>query len=127
MRYKCVGSPDCMKTFEFGHALRAHIASCESAQKILRHKADIQKLEYEIAIDHPALHGIKGNKYYPTFASLDQSLKFNFADRFRFTPLEAKYYTPGSDKMVPQRRILRAVSSNVLNSAQVKRIMEHPQ
>jgi hypothetical protein len=52
MRYKCVGSPQCMKTFEYGHALRAHIGACSEAQKILKSKNQIEKLEYEIGVEY---------------------------------------------------------------------------
>jgi hypothetical protein len=128
MRYKCIGSPDCMKTFEFGHALRAHIASCESAQRLLKKEADIKKLEYHVGIDYSGIFGIKGNKYYPTFTSLDTTLRFNFIDRFRFTPLESKYSPTDSSSatsMRATRRMLKASSSHLMGSAQMRQLLQN--
>ena len=118
-----------MKTFEYGHALRAHINACDHAQKILKKNEDIKNLEYHIGIDYHGIFGMKGNKFYPTFASLDRSLKFNFKDRFHFSPLESKYcptILENNSKSAPmQRRLLKGVSSNVLSSAQVKKVFEN--
>ena len=52
MRYPCVGQPHCMKTFEYGHALRAHVASCIEAQKKLKEKSKVENLEQEIATEY---------------------------------------------------------------------------
>lgn len=124
MRYKCLASPDCMKTFEYGHALRAHIASCESAKKIMKKQDDINRLEYHIGIETPAINGIKMNKYFPSYYALDQTLKYDFKDRFSFGPLE-KQLT--SMELRLPRRVIKSVSSNVLDSSQIRTIMNHPQ
>jgi hypothetical protein len=52
MRYPCIGQPHCMKTFEYGHALRAHVASCLEAQKKLKEKSKVENLEQEIATEY---------------------------------------------------------------------------
>ncbi len=131
MKWKCIGNPECLKSFEYGHALKAHVAACETAQKILKHEAAIKKLEFSIGIDYPGITGIKGNRHFPTFTSLDQRLKIdNCSDRFKYTPLEDRYAKSSSSSSsapIKSRRILKAVSSNVLDSAQVRRIMEHPE
>ena len=126
MRYKCIGSPDCMKTFEFGHALRAHIASCEAAQKLLKKQTDIKKLEYHVGIDYAGIFGIKGNKYFPTFTSLDTTMRFNFIDRFRFTPSETKYApTSSSSSATSTRRMLKGSDSNLMGSAQMRQLLHY--
>ena len=128
MRYKCIASPDCMKTFEYGHALRAHVASCDWAKKILKQRADIERIEFSIGIDSPSINGIKGNKYFPCFYSLDRTLKYNFKDRFRFGPLESEYYANDATPLPKMpRRVIKAVSSNVLSSTQIKTVMQHPE
>lgn len=130
MRYKCIGSPDCMKTFEFGHALRAHIASCEAAQKIIKRNDDIKKLEYHVGIEYTGIYGTKVNTFFPAFSSLDQTRRFNFVDRFRFTPLESKYCptiieSSSAKSTRLTRSLLKPVSSSIMNSTQVQQALQH--
>ncbi len=86
MRYKCVGNPTCLKTFEYGHALRAHVAACEVAQKILKAKSEVERLEHEINVEYPGINGLHRNPHFPGSYNLDQTLRFNFKDRFKFGP-----------------------------------------
>jgi hypothetical protein len=125
MRYKCIGNPDCMKTFEFGHTLRAHIASCESAQKILKTESDIKKLEYHIGIDYSGIFGIKGNKFFPNHTSLDTTMKFNFLDRFKFSPLESKYCPTDSTSACSTRRLLKPSNTHLMGSAQIRHLLHY--
>lgn len=118
MKYKCVASPHCMKTFEYGHALRAHIASCESAQKILQAKADVEKLENEIALDYPGIFGLHRNPYYPTAHGLDKSSKFFFTDKYRFTPNDGKL-------TACYKRQKKGIASNIFESVQVKKALTY--
>ncbi|RNA17131.1 hypothetical protein BpHYR1_034557 [Brachionus plicatilis] len=90
MRYKCIGSPDCMKSFEYGHALRAHIAACDKAQKILKSQAEIEKVEKNINLEYPGIYGLHRNPHYPTSHHLDQTLRYDFADKNRFSPKESQ-------------------------------------
>lgn len=114
MKYKCIGSPDCMKSFEYGHALRAHIAACDKAQKILKFQADIDKLEQSIKIGYPGIHGLHRNPHFPTSHHLDQTLRFEFADKNRFTPKEL------------QDRVLKQVRNPYLmTSNEVKKIFAY--
>jgi hypothetical protein len=118
MRYKCVANPMCLKTFEYGHALRAHIATCHEAQKILRKQAQIDKLEHEISVEYPGIHGLHTNTFYPINHNTDKSNKYQFKDRFLFNassnPSETK------SKSNQQIRPIRAKTvHNLHQSAQV--------
>lgn len=84
MRYKCVANPQCLKTFEYGHALRAHIATCHEAQKILKEKAKVEKLEHDISVEYTGIHGLHANTFYPTNHDTDKTNKYQFKDRFKF-------------------------------------------
>lgn len=113
MKYKCIANPHCLKTFDFGHALRAHIASCENAQRILQSKADIDKLETQIALDYPGIYGLHRNTYFPTAHGLDETKKFYFTDKYRFTPNDGKLKA----EYKPHKKSVR---SNIFESTQVK-------
>jgi len=82
MRYPCIGSPACLKTFENGYVLRAHQLSCEHAliklNYNIRRQENIRNIQYNYVIK-----GIKGNKPYPTYTGLDQTQKFLIRDRYQ--------------------------------------------
>lgn len=80
MRYKCLGFPICLKTFENGHVLRAHQLTCEQA--LPKVSADLERREHARAIkfDYP-IKGRKGEKRYITYAGLDNTQKFLVRDR----------------------------------------------
>ena len=135
MRYKCIGSPHCLKTFEYGHALRAHTAACDKAQTILKSRASVEKMEYEISVAYHGITGLHRNPYYPTAHHVDQSMKFEFADRTKF-----RYPPTGSSSSVDAdaarkaaataansspRRIRKAVNSTVHSSNQVKMALSY--
>ena len=121
MRYKCVGNPICLKTFEYGHALRAHIASCETAQKILKSKADIERLEHEINVEYPGINGLHRNQHYPTSYHLDQTMKFNFKDEYKFGHKNPPIQSSSSTESSKPRRIIKEVkNANGQNSDRVK-------
>jgi hypothetical protein len=119
MRYKCVGNPICLKTFEYGHALRAHIAACETAQKILKSKSDIERLEHEINVEYPGINGLHRNQHYPTSYSLDQTLKLNFRDEYKFGNKNLPLQT-SSEPIKPKRMIKEVKNANGQNSDQIK-------
>ncbi|CAF0933500.1 unnamed protein product [Brachionus calyciflorus] len=98
MRYKCIGSPHCMKTFEYGHALRAHISACDKAQKILKSKAEIDRLEQNISLDYPGIYGLHRNPHYPTAHHVDETLKFEFVDKNKFTSNSSSEKVPKAIK-----------------------------
>lgn len=133
MRYKCIGSPHCLKTFEYGHALRAHTAACDKAQKILKSRANVEKMEYEIAVAYPGITGLHRNPYYPTAHHVDQTMKFEFADRtkFRYPPTGTVVKESVDTNAVAKassspRRIRKAVNSSVHSSNQVKMALSYP-
>jgi hypothetical protein len=80
MRYPCLGSPVCLKTFENGHVLRAHQLSCEHAINKLNKQNQRQEHARTIQYDY-YINGMKGNKRYPMCAGLDKTQKFLIRDR----------------------------------------------
>jgi len=74
-----------LKTFEYGHALRAHVSTCHEAQKIILKQTKIEQLEHEISVEYPGIHGLHTNTFYPTNHDTDKSNKYQFKDRFRFS------------------------------------------
>lgn len=113
MRYKCIANPHCLKTFEYGHALRAHLASCDLAQKQLRSRADVEKLENDISLEYAGIYGLHRNPYYPTSHHLDKTSKLFYADKHRFTsnPTLAATY---------KKQKKASLGTNMFSSAQVK-------
>jgi hypothetical protein len=129
MKYKCIGNPKCLKSFEFGPALRAHIASCEIAQRVLRNKEEINKLEHQISYDYPGIYGLHMNPYYPTHHHLDKTLRFNFVDRFKDYQKSdnvASSLSEQPSKFGPRRLRKAASNSNMHGSSQVKSLLVHP-
>lgn len=121
MRYKCVGYPHCLKTFEYGHALRAHIAACETAQKVLKAKSAVERLENDISLEYPGIHGLHLNQHYPISHGLDRTSKAHFVDRFGLTGGN------GENKQ-PPRRLIKQVKSNPLagqDSSRVKSLISY--
>lgn len=114
MRYKCIGSPDCMKSFEYGHALRAHIAACDKAQKILKSQSDTEKLEQNINLEYPGIFGLHRNPHYPTSHHIDQTLRFEFSDKNRFGPKESQEKVPKNSR-----------NPYLMTSNQVKKILAY--
>jgi hypothetical protein len=113
MRYKCIANPHCLKTFDYGHALRAHLASCEHAQKMLRSRAEVERMEAELALEYPGMYGLHRNTYYPTAHGLDKTSKFYFTDKYKFTP--------NQDKLkAAYTRQKKGITSNLFDSTQVK-------
>ncbi|CAF0721668.1 unnamed protein product [Didymodactylos carnosus] len=86
MRYPCISFPLCLKTFDNGYVLRAHLLGCEHAQEKLQKEADVQLVEYSIKYNYDVT-GIKTNKYYPTYATLDHSNKFYIKDKYQLSPV----------------------------------------
>ncbi|CAF0973316.1 unnamed protein product [Didymodactylos carnosus] len=86
MRHPCIGFPLCLKTFDNGYVLRAHLVGCERAQKKIQKEMAVREVEYSIKFDYN-LSGIKTNKYYPGNATLDHSNKFLIKDKYQLTPL----------------------------------------
>jgi hypothetical protein len=132
MKYKCVGSPECLKTFEYGHALRAHVASCQRAQSILQKQARTAKIEHDVAVDYFGIYGLHRNPYYPTSHHIDQTMKFVFAPTDKQTTVGAsqedgpsKSSGVSSSSLNQHRRVLKHVNSNVMSSTQVGQIMVH--
>lgn len=82
MRYSCVGSPLCLKTFENGHVLRAHELSCEHAINKLNKQNQRKEHARVIQYDY-RINGMKGNKHYPMCAGLDNTQKFLVRDRYQ--------------------------------------------
>jgi len=129
MKYKCIGNPKCLKSFEFGPALKAHIASCEIAQRVLRNKEEINQLEHQIGFDYPGIYGLHMNPYYPTHHHLDKTLKLNFADRFKDLQSPSDHTASSSDqplKLGPMRLRKPTTNSNMHGSSQVKSLLVHP-
>ncbi|UJR16413.1 hypothetical protein I4U23_003315 [Adineta vaga] len=82
MRYKCVGFPICIRSFENGHVLRAHQLSCEHASMKLN--ANIQREQHAQSIKYGyPMNGRKGEKRYITYAGLDNTQKFLIRDRYQ--------------------------------------------
>lgn len=103
-----------MKSFEYGHALRAHIAACDKAQKILKSQADIDKLEQSIRIEYTGIYGLHRNPHFPTSHHLDQTLRFEFTDKNRFSLKEL------------QEKVLKPVRNPYLmTSNEVKKIFAY--
>ena len=141
MRYMCVGSPHCMKTFEYGHALRAHVGACQHAQKVLRERATTEKLEHDISVNYPGVHGLHRNPYYPTHHHLDKTVRFQFADRYKFgssknlPPMTATTSRSTNDlgesingnvnQKQPFVRLRKPIESNVHSSTQVKKLLSY--
>lgn len=94
MRYPCIGSPFCLRSFENGHVLRAHQLSCQHAQTKLTKTKEREEHARSIKFDYNN-RGIKGNQFYPTFAGLDNQQKFQVRDRFQV----------GNQQMPSYRRI----------------------
>lgn len=125
MRYPCIGNPHCLKTFEYGHALRAHIASCVEAQKKLKQKSKVENMENEVANEYNGIVGLHCNKYFPVFHHVDASMKYQFKDRFK---LSGRTDRPESFNNKEILRPLRmAVKSNVHSSLQVHQAMSYQQ
>lgn len=104
MRYPCVGSPLCSRSFENGYVQRAHHLSCQHAQtKLIK---DHQREEYEKRIQYSYnLRGIKPNKFHPTsFTGLDNTQKLQFRDRFQTS----------NNQTSPYRRIRRAPDPKIV-------------
>ena len=123
MRYKCVGSPYCLKTFEFGHALRAHVGSCVEAQKKLKAQASVEKLEHEINVDYSGIHGFHTNPYFPTRHKMDHTEKFQFKDRFRFNGNSNKPEDFNNQSSL--RPMLKPAETSLMNSVQVKNLLNY--
>lgn len=94
MRYPCVGSPFCLRSFENGHVLRAHQLSCQHAQTKLNKAQQRDEHARSIQYDYN-IRGIKANQFYPTFTGLDNQQKLQIRDRFKV----------GTTSMGPYRRI----------------------
>ena len=123
MRYKCVANPQCLKTFEQGHALRAHIAACVEAQKILKLKQKIEKLEQNIGQEYSGMHGLHANTFYPTTHDTDQSNKYQFKDRFRFNGMSDKPESFNNQLIMrPQRA---KTELNLRRSTQVQSALQY--
>ncbi len=84
MRYKCVSHPKCLKIFDNGTSLRAHLTTCSEAQKILKQQEKLEKFEQHIGVEYPGIHGLHANTFFPTTHDTDRSNKYQFKDRFRF-------------------------------------------
>lgn len=121
MKYKCIGNPHCLKIFDSGVPLRAHIASCDAAQKILRAQAEVEKLENEINVEYPGIYGLHRNTFFPTAHHIDLTNKYNFSDRYKFGSKNPQTNNPNG-------RIRKAVDSkfNQMNSSQVKNVLTNP-
>lgn len=128
MRYPCLANPNCLKTFDNGHALRAHVAGCEKAQEKLKAKADTEKLEHDIALSYSGIYGLHRNTYYPTAHHLDNTQKFQFKDRNNFI-----YSFDSSANPVKSvdpsliRSTRKPVPSNLMNSTQIKQVLSYQQ
>lgn len=125
MRYPCIGSPHCMKTFEYGHALRAHVASCVEAQKKLKSKSKVDNLENEIANEYNGIVGLHCNKYFPIFHHLDVCEKYQFKDRFRFNGKSNKPESFNNKDVL--RPIRMAITNTQRNSAQMHQALSYQQ
>ena len=121
MRYKCVGSPQCMKTFEHGHALRAHIGACVEAQKILKSRGQTEKLEHEVGVEYAGIQGLHTNTYYPIACDTDQTNKYQFKDRFRFNGVSSKPETFNNQDMLRPQRM--KTMFNLQRSSQVQQAL----
>ncbi len=77
MRYSCIGSPSCLKTFENGYVLRNHQLSCEYAQREINKKNSRQEHARTVRYDYN-INGIKVNQFYPTSSGLDCTEKLHF-------------------------------------------------
>ena len=121
MKYKCIGNPHCLKTFESGTPLRAHIAACEVAQKILRAQAEVEKLEHEINVEYPGIYGLHRNTYYPTAHHLDKTNRYNFTDKHKFG-------AKTSENLNPTGRMRKTVDAklDLMSSSQVKSLLVNP-
>lgn len=84
MRYKCIGHPKCLKIFENGPSLKAHLTTCNEAQKLIKAQEKLEKLEQHISVEYPGIHGLHANTFFPTTHDTDHSNKYQFKDRFRF-------------------------------------------
>ena len=114
MKLKCIGNPHCMKTFEYGHALRAHLAACDEAQKILQAQSNVEKLENDIKLNYPGIKGLHRNPHYPIAHHIDETLKFKFADAHKFN-----YVNDGAVKRMRKAN----AESHMYDSTQIKRAM----
>ncbi len=121
MRYKCIGNPQCLKTFEHGHALRAHIGACIEAQRILKLKDKIEKLEQNIGVDYSGIHGLHTNTYYPTSHDTDQTNKFQFKDRFKFSGSTSKTDLYNNQEQLRPQRMKTVL--NLHKSNQVQQVL----
>lgn len=120
MRYKCIGNPHCLKTFEHGPSLRAHIASCETAQKMLKSKSAVEKLEHDVGVNYSGIYGLHANPHYPIAHNLDKTIRFHFTDKHKFNSLKKP------EDNVP-KRLRKSVESTVHSSSQVKNLLNYQQ
>ena len=82
MRYPCVGSPSCLRTFENGYVQRAHHLSCHFAQTKLTKDRQREENANRIQYNYN-LRGVKPNKFHPTtFTGLDNTQKLQMRDRY---------------------------------------------
>lgn len=89
MRYPCLGSPCCLRTFANGYVLRAHQISCPDAQK--KEKKSQQRDEHARHIQfNTKIHGIKLNPFCPTSTGLDQRMKLAVRDRRMRQPADPR-------------------------------------
>ena len=89
MRYPCLGSPCCLRTFDNGYVLRAHQISCPYAQK--KEKKSHQRDEHARHIQfNTKIHGIKVYPFYPTSTGLDQRMKLPVRDRRMRQPADPR-------------------------------------
>ena len=123
MRYKCSASPYCLKTFEYGHALRAHVASCIEAQKRLKSEANVQKLENDIAYDNSVIQGFHTNPYFPTHHNSEKTEKFQFKDKYRFNGMSEKPEDFNNQDVI--RPLRKSVPTSVMHENQVKSLLNY--
>jgi hypothetical protein len=121
MKYKCIGNPQCLKIFDSGERLRAHIASCDVAQKILRAQAEVEKLEHDINVEYPGIYGLHRNTFYPTAHHLDQTNRYNFVDKYKFGSKN-----PRTDNTTGRMRKMVDSKHDLMNSSQVKSSLINP-
>jgi hypothetical protein len=127
MKYKCLGSPLCLKTFDSGHTLKAHLSSCDKAQNFLKNQNDKEKLEHNIAVEYAGIYGLHRNTYFPSAHHIDQTNKFHFKDKANFI----YSYTSSSSNLNSNeikssqsiRPIRKLIKTNLMDSTQTKTIM----